>query len=185
MKSSRYSSHFLILVCTVLFTIHSHAEPGDTLEVTGEVVNLRAEPTTKAKVLIKLVKGNKVTEIQQKGNWIEVETHHDDIKSGWVHKSLLGQSGSTANTEPVTRFDRFMARYNEQNNKTYFSDVKNRGEGVIELTVTDAWLNAEREVRSQSVTDIFKLWAEAYGTGRSVSVIVLDAQGEQHMIMLR
>ncbi len=171
---------------------NSVADPGDTLEITESIVNLRSAPTMESDVLIKLGKERKVTELQRQGNWVEVNTNRDDLKSGWIHKSLLSKSEITANNDPETRFDRFQKKIEDQNevlakqnNAIYFSEAKNKGEGTIEIIATQSWLDLDYDTRSQTANELFKLWGDIYGTGYSISVIVVDEQGQQQMIMLR
>lgn len=49
--------------------------------------NVRAEPTTKSAIVLKVERGVPFKVIQQKGNWIHIE--HADGETGWIHRSLV------------------------------------------------------------------------------------------------
>ncbi|HIF50892.1 MAG TPA: SH3 domain-containing protein [Thiotrichaceae bacterium] len=192
--------YFLIVVFFIVISItsNSFATVGEQLIIIGDIVNVRAAPSTNSDTLIKLLKDREVTEIQRQQQWIEIETHRKDIKTGWVHQSLLAKrekketKKSSRNTSSPSRFDKFMERFNEhnevvkkQNGIIYFSEVKNKGQGQIEIIATDAWVNAEREERGIIVKTVFKLWSNVVPVGSSMSIRIFDAQGEQHMLIVR
>jgi SH3-like domain-containing protein len=185
-----------ISVCILFFfigyTSNSVAETGDKLIIIGDIVNLRAEPSTSANSLIKLTKNREVTEIRRQQDWVEIETYRKDVKTGWVHQSLLSKAIVKQNTSSPTHFDRFMQRFNDhnevikkQNGIIYFSEVKNKGQWQIEIVAAQAWLNAQQEERGTAMNIIFKIWNNIVPVGSSMSVRVFDKQGEQHMLMLR
>lgn len=182
-----------LFVAAFSYTYNSVAATGDELIVTESIVNVRAGPSTDAEPLIKLLKDRKVTEIQRQDNWVEVETHRDDIKTGWIHKSLLRKkAAATQNTSSPTRFDHFMQRFNDyneiikkQNGIIYFTEAKDKGKGEIEVIATQAWISGDSEMRNAELHEIFKLWSDVVPVGSSISVHVLDEQGEQYMLMMR
>ena len=94
-----------------------NAFPGDELVVTGSLVNFRAEPSLKAKVLLRFAKGKELIEISRYQEWIEVSTKREDTRSGWVHSSLL----ETLETEEQglqtenSAFSRFKSQFDELN----------------------------------------------------------------------
>ena len=49
--------------------------------------NVRAEPTTKSDIVLKVEQGVPFKVIGQKGNWLNIE--HADGETGWIHKSLV------------------------------------------------------------------------------------------------
>lgn len=185
--------NLIILSLGIMMTINSIAATGDKLIITGDIVNLRAEPSTEADSPIKLLKDGKVTEIQRQNDWVEVETHRKDIETGWVHKSLLTKADLfSQNTSSPTRFDRFMQLFNDhnevinkQNGVIYFTKVKHKGEGQLEVVASEAWLNIDNELRNNSLSKIFELWSDVTPVGSSISVRVFDEQGEQYTLMLR
>ncbi len=96
------------------------------------------------------------------------------------------------NTSSSMGFDQFMQRFNDrnqvikkQNGVTYFSEVKNKGQWQIEITATEAWLNAQQDKRGTTMNNVFKLWSKFVPVGSSMSARVFDKQGEQHMLMAR
>lgn len=191
-KSLCLSVIMLLLGMTTMS--NSIAATGDKLIITGDIVNLRAEPSTEADSPIKLLKDREVTEIQRQNDWVEIETHRKDIKTGWVHKSLLEKARVMAspNTSSPTRFERFMVDFNDHNQVLkkksgviYFSEAKNKGQGEIELFATEAWMNAEIELRNNLLSEIFKLWGDVTPVGSSISIRVFDTQGEPSTLMMR
>lgn len=180
---------------TLFFFTHSLqalAEKGDELFVIESLVNVRSAPTLESEVLLRLEKGRKLIEIQRQESWIEVELHRDDIQAGWVHKSLLAKATKSKNTSSPTRFDKFMQRFNDhndviekQNGIIYFTKVMNKGKGDIELIATQEWLNSNIETRNSSLSEIFTLWSKYVPVGNSISIQVLDEQGDQYTLMMR
>lgn len=187
---------FIVTLC--FFPISSSlAAIGDALTIKGDIVNLRTAPSSDADVAIKLSQGRKVIEIQRQGEWVEIETRRNDIKTGWVHASLLAKASAKPTTKPIAtktnkRFEHFMQGFNDyneviqkQNGAINFSKVKDKGDGTLEVIATEAWLDAPRGERERSLNKVFKLWSDVVPVGTSMSVIVLDEQGEQYMLMLR
>ena len=188
---------FIILTFGFLFIVNSFAEMGDELVITGDIVNLRTGPSIDTNAPIKLLKDHKVIEIQRQDDWVEIKTHRKDIKTGWVHESLIAKVTATIKppkqkTLSQRRFEHFMKGFNEyneiiikQNGVLYFSGARDKGKGVIDVIATEAWLNAGREERGNILNEVFKLWSDVVPVGSPMSVIVFDEQGEQHMVMLR
>jgi hypothetical protein len=65
------------------------AATGDTLIVTGDGVNVRYGPGTDAKVRMQVSRGQLVSEIERRGEWVRAEIAGSDGASGWIHSSLL------------------------------------------------------------------------------------------------
>ena len=189
---------FIILTFGFLIIVNSFADIGDELVITGDIVNIRIGPSIDTDAMIKLLKDHKVIEIQRQEDWVEIETHRKDIKTGWVHESLVAKVTATTTKPPKQktlsqrRFEHFMQGFNEyneiiikQNGALYFLEARDKGKGVIDVIATEAWLNAGREERGISLNEVFKLWSDVVPVGSPMSVIVFDEQGEQHMVMLR
>lgn len=182
---------FIVVFCSSHIS-NSLAATGDELIVIESLVNVRAGPTTDAESLIRLSEGRKVTEIQRQNNWIEVETNRDDVKTGWIHKSLLSKITTTQNTSSPTRFDEFLQRFNDhneviekQNGVIYFTEAADKGNHEIEVVATQAWISSTIETRNNSLSEIFKMWSDVVPVGSSISVQVVDEQGERYTLMLR
>ena len=189
MKQSVF--HIIItVIISVLSITQVQARAGDTLVITGNIVNLRTGPSTNTDVAIKLLKDRKVKEIQRQDDWVEVETGRTDIKSGWVHRSLLKvikQRLSLAQKRFV-RFNEHFTQYKETMKQTgaeYFLEAKDKGEGTLEIVVTKAWLNANDEKKQHSLNKVFQLWSAVIPVGSAMSVHVIDRNGEQHSVILR
>ncbi len=58
------------------------------------------------------------------------------------------------------------------------------GELSRSLRQKPGWLQRMKPVLCR-LTDVFKLWSDVVPVGSSLTVIVLDEQGEQHTMMLR
>lgn len=194
------------------FIANSYAEPGDELVVTGSIVNLRTAASTASEAALKLLQGRKVIEIQRLDDWVEIETGRSDIRTGWLHQSLVAKASEVdlsifEKTEPeevkltiaeqmaksdINRFEHFMQRFNDRNEVTikqggiiYFSDAKQNDDNAIKVIATEAWLTAEIEERQNTLSEVFKLWSDVVPVGSSITMKVFDEQGEQHMVMLR
>lgn len=183
---------WLIVISCLIYTIDSFSQVGDELIVNESLVNIRVEPNTDAEVLLKLQRDRKVTEIQRDGNWVEVEIHREDKGAGWIHKSLLSKATVSKNTSSPTRFDNFMQRFNnhievitKQSGTLYFSEVEHKGQGQLKIIATQAWLSSDIETRNNSLSEIFRLWSDVSPVGSSISIEVLDEQGEKYTVMLR
>jgi len=58
--------------------------------VTGDMINVRGEPTTKSKVVARLAKGTQVRVLGRKGNWLQVVLPGDnESRMAWVYHSLI------------------------------------------------------------------------------------------------
>ncbi len=170
---------------------NSHAVAGDKLIITGSIVNLRTAPSTDAASPIKLLKDRIVIEIQRQGDWVEVSTNREDIKTGWIYKTLIKKLKKKESAEEK-RFRIFKQRFNaytenvrNQNGIPQFKEVIDKDEGTIHVIATTAWLAATHEARGVSLNHVFKLWSDVVPVGSSLSVVVFDEQGEQHTMMMR
>ena len=70
------------------------AATGDTLIVTGGLVNLRYGPSTDAKVRMHVRRNRLMTELERQGDWVRVEIAGGDGTSGWIHSSLLAAASA-------------------------------------------------------------------------------------------
>jgi uncharacterized protein YgiM (DUF1202 family) len=185
-----------IIVFAIGYTANSVAAAGDELIVIESLVNVRSAPSNDSEPLLRLKQDRKVTEIQRQGNWVEVEMHRDGISTGWIHGSLLSKAETNTtearNTISPTRFDNFMQRFNnhnevikKQHGEIYFTEAKSKSRSEIEVIATQAWINSDIEVRNNTLSEIFNLWSDVVPVGTSISVQVLDEQGEKYTIMLR
>ncbi len=181
----------LVFACGSGSISNSYAAAGDQLIITGNIVNLRTAPSTDAASPLKLLKDRKVIEIQRQGDWVEVKTNRDDVKTGWIYKTLVRKLKKKESTEEK-RFRIFKQRFNaykenirNKNGIPQFKEVIDKGKGIIHVIATEAWLATTHEVRGVSLNEVFKLWSDVVPVGSSLSVIVLDEQGEQHTMMLR
>ncbi len=59
-----------------------------TISIAKNDVNMRAEPSTDAKVVFQLKEGYPLKVLSTKGEWLKVEDFEGD--TGWVHKTVAG-----------------------------------------------------------------------------------------------
>ncbi|MCG8324634.1 MAG: SH3 domain-containing protein [Thiotrichales bacterium] len=191
--------YFFTIILFIFLVSMSHAESGDELVITAYIVNLRSGPSIETEALAKLALGRKLIELQRNGEWIEVETNRQDISTGWVHQSLVAKADEVSEelvkkkqANKTTRFQVFKQRFEElnknieqQNGVIYFSAVREQGKGNVDVIATAEWLQAERELKQNTLSEIFKLWTDVNPIGRSISMKVYDEKDEQHMVMLR
>ncbi|HSA79993.1 MAG TPA: SH3 domain-containing protein [Geminicoccaceae bacterium] len=77
------------------------ADPGDTLVVTGDDVNVRVGPSTAARVKMRVFQTQQVMELQRQGDWVRAEIAGSGGQDGWIHSSLLASPGSPAEGAPA------------------------------------------------------------------------------------
>ena len=85
----------------LLFTL-AFGTPGSELMITGRVVNLRAKPTTAAKVVAKVERGDTVAEVSFAEGWHEVRTEAGE--TGWIWQNLAERKeskGPSVNTGTI------------------------------------------------------------------------------------
>ncbi len=66
-----------------------HAAPGQIHVVESAVANLRAGPSTKAQVIRRLARGDRVMEFELRGRWLRVQQMGTVAPEGWVHAALV------------------------------------------------------------------------------------------------
>ena len=190
--------YFHILEILVLVQVgNSFAGTGDELVITGDIVNFRTAPSINAEITAKLPRGSKLIEIQRQGEWVEVETGRKDIKTGWVHETLIFNILETQTkseheaTLPRDNFNKFMQTFNDQKERitdqvgaVYFANARFKNEVSIDLIATDAWLNAGIEERHNALSKVLDIWSGVNPDANSILVRVYDVQGEQHMTMM-
>ena len=185
----------LISILFCVLTCQASAAPGDELVVLNKIVNMRSGPSVEEPILLKLEQGRKLSEIRREGRWVEVATAREDIPSGWVYYTLVGQAPEVAKESEEkfeSVYDLFVLALAELNKDLQgrlgfvpFVESKDLDKGHIELTAADAWLALPRVSREAQLSEVFAIWAAAVGVGRSITIFVVDKDGEQSMSMLR
>lgn len=185
----------LVIILGCLIAVNVLAAPGDSFNVLGDNVNVRNGLSLKQPVVIKLQKGNRVVELQRQGDWVEISIDKTgDKKTGWIHSSLLGQkiNLSPAKITAKGKFQNFMAAFDELNSNikrkmdlVYFTKAEELGDGIIQITATDAWVNLPKPDKENTLHIIFKLWEENEGSGLPIAVYIVDKNDNQHLSMYR
>jgi uncharacterized protein YgiM (DUF1202 family) len=62
-----------------------------TVYVRGQVVNLRKGPSLTSHTIGKLRMGQRLTQVNRSGNWLQVLENGAEDRPGWVHASLVGK----------------------------------------------------------------------------------------------
>jgi len=195
LKSARAAAIILL----GLLPLPATAAAGDRLQVIPYLVNVRSAPSGEGSVLIKLAEGRSVVEIRRRGNWVQVETGHEDAPAGWIHADLLQEAKRENGTEENQKrrevealFDLFkqaLAEYNTRKKREagypYFTDPEYAGDGKITVTGSRYWLRLPMEQRMEHLSEVFEIWAAAVGEGPAITVNVKGRNGEKQMTMFR
>ena len=181
---------FIATIFGVLAAGNVMAATGDVIYVQGDVVNMREAPSTEANIVLKLHEGQKMLEIQQKGDWVEVGVYRTGGKSGWVHSSFVGNQILDGAIEAFAdpKFDKFNAAFSELNSSIkresgilLFTKAENLGDGIVQVTATDTWLSAPESERQSSLQTIFNLWDEVEDSESPIAIYIVDKDGIQQM----
>lgn len=193
MNNSPYKTAFIFIILLELlsFLPVAFAGRGDTLIITGNTVNLRAQPSTSADVIKQLGQMSKLIEISRFEEWVEVTTIESNHDYGWIHQSLLSSIEGIPLTFPESsQFEEFKSRYisllkgyKDESGIELFSVIELIDTGSVQLIATDDWFGLEQQKRDKYLTEVFDLWRKFVETGISVSVEIIDSNGEQHMLM--
>lgn len=190
----------LTAILFFLWVCQAVAEPGDALIVTGNLVNVRSGPSLDDPVIMRLEQGRKLVEVRREGDWVEIKSVRKDIESAWIHQKLVAKVSAPVPTpvpeyedaEQTALFNLFNRAFIEMNENiksetgnTYFLKAKNLGDGVVEITATDAWLNSPREGKEKDLSEIFTIWDAAMVDLSHITVFIVNEGGERLMTMFR
>ena len=178
------------LVFSLTIIMGTSADLGDTLYVQKDGVNVRSGPNAERPVVMQLNQGHKLLEFGREGAWVNVGIEQSGGRDGWIHISLVGAvspgGGSVAPFDP--KFDRFNEavtllnrRAKDRTGFDFFIIVENLGDGIVQITATDAWLSAPRADREGNLDTLFNLWDAADGSGLPIMVRIVDGDGELRM----
>lgn len=182
------------LLLAGLFPSTANAAPGDELVIIDTIVNLREQPSTDAKILLKLAQDRRLIEIRREGEWVEVYTDRDDIGAGWVHASLLAllpdyNTAVINHTEPFRQFmeafTRLNASWEQQFGDPLFTGIDEYINHRIKITATSKWLQTDQKQREQMLTTLFDLWGKTVAPGQSIEITIMTPDGTPTMSMFR
>ena len=87
---------------------------------------------------------------------------------------------------PIKRFEAAFKKLNKQTLRTLgirlFKGAKHIGDGVLEITATELWLEAPQSDKESNLKTIVGLWERANNFG-PVVVNIVDSEGEKQMSM--
>ena len=191
LKQFHWIIHLLFVIC--LFSHTANADRGDTLVVNSEIVNLRTQPSVTSQIVKRLARNHEVIEISRYDDWVEVGTKDKGLDYGWIHGPLLvtkqGTAVSSLQNDSFsvfrTQFVALIKDIEKQTGIIPFTEVEQQDEGSLQLTSSKDWLSLAPEQRDELLTEVFDLWRKYVATGLSVSVDVIDENGNQYMMMFR
>ena len=156
------------------------------LFVQENVINLYKYPSLDSPAILKLKKGQSLTQGTRSENWINVSADDHENTKGWVHTSLVGKKKpvrlkrlSHEKTFIIFQksFERFNAEIKEAKGMTFFNGVEYFGNGVIHVTATDILLSAPENYKRKYLLNILKIWSELAGPTSPITVRMVDARG--------
>lgn len=177
----------LIGLFAVFANIDLLAASGDKLFINGENVNIRSGPGTDFEIVTTLDRGHELIEFGREGDWINVGIARADGRDGWVLSTLVAASdpGGMAVARPSVAFTKFRISVDALNQSmerqigaTLYSDVRDIGDGIVQLTATPTWLAASLPDRESNLETLFKIWSAAEGTGQPIRVRIVDGNGQ-------
>lgn len=65
------------------------AQAKEFLSIKGKIVNIRAQPNTKAEIAWELVDGYPLQVVERRGQWVKVKDFESTL--GWVHRPLTSK----------------------------------------------------------------------------------------------
>jgi uncharacterized protein YgiM (DUF1202 family) len=182
------------LIVTALSTA-ALAVPGDIHRVTGaEVVNLRAAPSDESNIRGRVEAGDEVIELTRDGNWVGVRVLPTG-EEGWIYGGLLERvaasglvpgdaaawSGDAGFMQLSESFDHLIRRINGDLGYRMVDDVVQTGDGVLQVTPTEAWLrSASRDAHMMAALAFYQLWKN-HQNGRPVALVMTDDRGEEYI----
>lgn len=182
-----------LVLCTIALS-PGLAALGDPLFVTDDGSNVRAKPNLEAPVLLQVDSGRELFEIGRHDGWVQVGILRTGGITGWIRADLISQVKTAAVTPQSENpafvkfraaFDILNARVVSQLGRPFFTSAEDLGDGVVELTATDVWIDAPIDDRQGNLDTLFELWSAADGTGMPVSVRVIDSKGSVVMVKSR
>ncbi len=191
MANSKKNAMFIIFLGFVSLMVPYVALsiPGDILYVQVDVANMRQGGSLKHPVINWLKKGHMVTEIQRKGEWVEVIADWEKMQTGWIHSSIVsnkfvGNESDENNNYKFTEFKKIFKDFNASSKlysgRKLFVDVNDLGDGIIEIVATNFWLNEKT-----NMTYIHSLLNEIGEDSFPIAIHIVDQNGKRHMSIIR
>ncbi len=165
-------------------------KPGPTLFVQSKTAELYETPSTQSKILMELRKGHKITELERIDLWVKVRVETAGGTTGWIHTSVVGPEfiGGSTYSPKSAAFGRFLRVFDDFNkhlkyskSMVFFTEAEDLGDGIIQVTATERWLNSPKETREKYLNTIFQLWNSADRSGLPITVHIAEHNGTRHL----
>lgn len=158
-----------------------------TIYVRAQVLNLRTDPSLTSHTIKKLKEGQRLTQVNRSGNWLQVLADDAGGRPGWVHASLVGKTPPPPPTKAPSEqkafkmfrksFDQYNAQIKRLKGMTFFNDVEYLNQGVIQVTATDILLSAPKKYKEKYLLTLMGMWLEVRGTNQPATVRIVDENG--------
>lgn len=166
------------------------AGPGDLLEVTADLVNLRAGPSDSANIRDRVEGGQRAIELRRDGGWYGVRML-DSGQEGWIYgellrpveSSTLDAVGDTAGFSTLSEdFDLLVSQMDERLGVAMAEAVTEEGSRLV-VRPTEAWLTrSSRDAQVFAAAAIYQMWKN-YRNNAPVSVVLKDRDGTDYVVV--
>ncbi len=168
------------------------ATNGNLLFVNGNKVNVRAGPSASDAVILQVVKGDKLKELQRQGEWVNVAIEAaGSMTVGWIHLSLVTKSDPAAvavtknTTYDYPQFETavmaFSRRVHDDSGVRLYTAVEHVDQGVVKVTVAEDWLGFSEANQRSHLDSLFDMWARVGGVRPPRTVLVVAQDGAEVM----
>ncbi len=99
------------VIAVFILTTASHAGPGERYDVQKDETKVYSAPNAKARVVLRLNRGDRVMEWRRQGGWIKISKLNAVGKDGWVRLSRLRGEASELRI-PVSQNGQYFLRAN-------------------------------------------------------------------------
>jgi hypothetical protein len=177
----------LLQFCFLIFIVSAQAKTGDTLYVASKVVDVKEKADVSSDTVISVNRGHKLLEISRHGEWVMVGLEKTGGKSGWLaisETSTKQPEGEIERykTQEFIRFEKaFWVLSNKVEKKTgieLFTDAEYMGDGIVNITATDAWVTAPLHMKKGNMQTLYDMWEASEGTGMHIAIYFYDKKGQ-------
>ena len=173
------------------------AAPGDTLYIAEDEVAIWSGPNEEGPIKFTLKMNHELYEFGRELDWVFVSIQQTNSKSGWVHSSRLSEvsTGPFPSYSVTASFEQFKAEVealdamvNPHPDLGLYRKIEYLEGGIVQLIVTNSWLEAPFEERKMHRDYLYKLWVGILDDTLpvklpKVSVRLADSRGNLIMII--